>query len=399
MSKVHTTPVETQPLGNVAQFIRGITFTPDDKVAPGTGRSAVCMRTANVQDFLDESDLIAVPLEFVKRDEQFLIESDILVSTANSWNLVGKCSWVPQLSYRATAGGFISILRADRSKVFPRYLYYWFASTKTQHEVRLCGRQTTNISNMSYERCLALEIPLPPLSEQKRIADILDKADAIRRKRQEALNQIETLSLSSYRHQFGHPIAASDSLPLGECVTMLSGGTPSKSNDAYWNGDFPWVSPKDMKVDYISSAEDHVTDLAFQETNLKKLPAEAILVVVRGMILAHTIPVALTDVPVAINQDMKALIANDGYDPHFLCWSLKAAHNYILGKVATAAHGTKRLEVEHLASFPIPRVTLSEQRHFARIVQKIRDSRDRLATGLPEDLFNSLVQRAFKAQL
>jgi type I restriction enzyme, S subunit len=299
---------------------------------------------------------------------------------------------------RQIASGEWIVFRHDLLE--PRYLrHYVMGDTFHSQFMNTVAGVGGSLVRARPENVGRIEVPLPPLSEQKRIADILDKADSIRRKRQEALNEIETLSLSSYRHQFGHPIAASDSLPLGECVTMLSGGTPSKSNAAYWNGDFPWVSPKDMKVDYISSAEDHVTDLAFQETTLKKLPAEAILIVVRGMILAHTIPVALTDVPVAINQDMKALIANDGYDPHFLCWSLKAAHNYILGKVATAAHGTKRLEVEHLASFPIPQVTLSEQRHFARIVQKIRGSRNRLATGVPEDLFNSLVQRAFNGEL
>ena len=120
--------VQTKPLRTVARFIRGITFKPDDKVEPGTRDSAVCMRTKNVQADLDESDLIAVPIHFVKREEQFINESDILVSTANSWNLVGKCSWVPKLKYVATAGGFISILRADQQEVFPRYLFYWFSS-------------------------------------------------------------------------------------------------------------------------------------------------------------------------------------------------------------------------------------------------------------------------------
>ena len=83
--------VESKPLGTVARFIRGITFKPEDKVEPGTSDSAVCMRTKNVQADLDESDLIAVPLDLVNREEQFINESDILVSTANSWNLVGKC--------------------------------------------------------------------------------------------------------------------------------------------------------------------------------------------------------------------------------------------------------------------------------------------------------------------
>jgi type I restriction enzyme S subunit len=107
-----------QPLGAVARFIRGITFKPEDKVSPGSEGSAVCMRTANVQTDLDQSDLIAIPVDLVKREEQFLKEGDILVSTANSWNLVGKCSWVPKLAYAATAGGFISILRADPRRVY-----------------------------------------------------------------------------------------------------------------------------------------------------------------------------------------------------------------------------------------------------------------------------------------
>jgi type I restriction enzyme S subunit len=257
----------------------------------------------------------------------------------------------------------------------------------------------TTRQKLTKAKAEAIPIALPPLPEQKRIADILDKADAIRRKRQETLSEIESLSVAAYRYRFGHPTAAANPIPLGDCVSIVSGGTPSKCNESYWNGDFPWVSPKDMKVDYIADAEDHVTDLAFQETTLKKLPAESVLIVVRGMILAHTVPVALTDIPVAINQDMKALIPNEEYDPHFICWSLKATHNYILGKVATAAHGTKRLEVEHISSCPIPDVPLSAQREFAAAIKKIRATHDRLATKAPDELFNSLVQRAFKGEL
>jgi type I restriction enzyme S subunit len=193
---------KSRPLGDVARFLRGITFKPDDVVEPGTEDSVVCMRTANVQSDLDQSDLLAVPKQFVRRDELYLRETDILVSTANSWNLVGKCCWVPRLDYEATAGGFISILRADPGKIVPRYLYYWFNSDAVQHLVRLCGRQTTNISNMSFERCEALEIPLPPLPEQRRIADILDKAEAIRRKRGVSAKAAKELESSLFQQFF-----------------------------------------------------------------------------------------------------------------------------------------------------------------------------------------------------
>jgi type I restriction enzyme S subunit len=193
-------------LGDVARFLHGITFKPSDVVPVGSPGSVVCMRTKNVQVELDERDLISVPQRFVRREELYLREGDILVSSANSWNLVGKCCWVGDLGYAATAGGFISILRARIDEIDPRYLYHWFSSSGIQTRVRNCGRQTTNIANLDTSRCLALIVPLPPLSEQNRIAAILDKADALRRKRREAIAKLDLLASSVFLHLFGDPL-------------------------------------------------------------------------------------------------------------------------------------------------------------------------------------------------
>jgi len=335
----------------------------------------------------------------VLKSYTYFENGDVIIAKITPCMENGKAAFVDNLPHQIGFGSTEFHVLRPRDSIDGRYLFYmvWNSEFRKEAERNMTGSAgQKRVPKSFFDR---FKIPLPSLSEQKRIADILHKADSIRRKRKAALAEFESLSLSAYHDQFGYPIAANDVVPLGECVTIVSGGTPSKSNGGYWNGSFPWVSPKDMKVDYLSAAEDHVTDLAFQETSLKKLPPASILIVVRGMILAHTIPVALTDVPVAINQDMKALIPLKGYDPHFICWSLKAAHGYILGKVATAAHGTKRLEVEHIATLPIPRVPLTEQMHFARMVRKIRDSRSRLIAAEPDDLFNSLAQRAFKGEL
>ena len=101
-------------LGEVADFIRGINFKPDDVVSLDTPGSVACMRTKNVQTEIDLSDVWAVAEAFVRREEQMLQCGDILVSSANSWNLVGKCCWIPQLPYRASFGGFISVLRGKK---------------------------------------------------------------------------------------------------------------------------------------------------------------------------------------------------------------------------------------------------------------------------------------------
>ena len=181
------------PLGDVAAFIRGITFKPDDVVPLGTKGSVACLRTKNVQEQLDLSDVWAVSRSFVKKAERFVQEGDIVVSTANSWNLVGKCSWIPKLDHEATAGGFVCLLRSRPHALYPRFLYHWMILDKIQARLRACARQTTNISNLNIEQAEALKIPLPPLEEQKRIAAILDQADSLRRLRQRAIDRLNSL--------------------------------------------------------------------------------------------------------------------------------------------------------------------------------------------------------------
>jgi type I restriction enzyme S subunit len=238
-------------LGEVAAFVRGITFKPDDVVPVGTPGSAACMRTKNVQAELDLSDVWGIPESFVRRDDQYLIPGDILVSSANSWNLVGKCCWVPSLPWRSTFGGFISALRPNPAKVDPRYLFRWFASGRTQAAVRSFGQQTTNIANLNVDRCLKLKLRLPPLPEQRRIAEILDKADALRVKRRAALAQLDTLTQSIFLDMFGDPIANPRGWPmkkfsaLGSLDRGVSRHRPRNAPELL-GGPYPFVQTGDV---------------------------------------------------------------------------------------------------------------------------------------------------------
>jgi type I restriction enzyme S subunit len=225
---------DIQPLGNVIHYLRGITFKPEEKIDPKAKAAVVCMRTANIQEVLDESDLIAVPSSLVKRNELYLREGDILLSSANSWNLVGKVCRVPKLSYSATAGGFISVVR-PRSIVDGRYLYHWLSSPPIQKKIRGCARQTTNISNLSVPQFEQLHILVPFIAEQRRIADILDKADAIRRKRKEAIALTEELLRSAFLEMFGDPVTNPKGWPrssFGDQVEVLEYG-PRFYNESY----------------------------------------------------------------------------------------------------------------------------------------------------------------------
>lgn len=145
-------------------------------------------------------------------------------------------------------------------------------------------------------------------------------------------------------------------------TTATSGGTPAKEEARYWDGDVPWISPKDMKRRFIDSSEDTVTRVALSEVGLKLVKEHSVLIVVRGMILAHSFPVAITQVPVTINQDIKALRIRRDVDPEFFSyWLTGAAPNLLELIVDEAAHGTKAIRMDRWRVTPVTLPPLAEQ--------------------------------------
>ncbi|MFO0696855.1 MAG: restriction endonuclease subunit S [Polyangiales bacterium] len=135
----------------------------------------------------------------------------------------------------------------------------------------------------------------------------------------------------------------------------------------------PWVSPKDMKRSRIGDAEDHVSESAVGN-GTRLVPEDTLLMVVRGMILAHTFPVAITTAPVTFNQDVKALRPSPSFEPDFMLHWLQAAQGEVLRLVDVANHGTKRLPTERLHAMSVPRPPLPEQRKIAAILSSVDET-------------------------
>lgn len=91
----------------------------------------------------------------------------------------------------------------------------------------------------------------------------------------------------------------------------FSGGTPSKDKPEYWNGNIPWVSPKDFKGLYLNDSEDKITQEGVDNSSTKLVPENSIIIVVRSGILIHSLPVTINKIPVTINQDLKAFVLKD----------------------------------------------------------------------------------------
>jgi type I restriction enzyme S subunit len=162
----------------------------------------------------------------------------------------------------------------------------------------------------------------------------------------------------------------------------LGGGTPSKADSEFWRGSIPWVSPKDMKVDVITDTQDHISTSAIEQSAARLIPTGSLLMVVRGMILAHSFPTASTAVPVTINQDMKAIVPFRPDLIRFLVLLTKGLKPEVLRLVLRSTHGTCKLLTDDLFSLPIPIPPLAEQCRVIAKVDELMAVCDRLETQL-----------------
>ena len=389
-------------LRDVAEFIRGITYKPDELVENFSENSVVCMRTANVQKNLDESNLLSVPTILIKNDQKYLLEGDILVSTANSWNLVGKCSWVHNLGYKATAGGFIAILRANGEMINPRYLYHWFNSEPIQIQARNCGRQTTNISNMDIDRCLSIKVYLPSLEEQRRIASILDKADEIRQKRQQAIAKLDELLQATFIDMFGDPVSNPKGFKLqklSEIGVISTGNTPSRADEDNYGNFIEWIKSDNLNNDFdiATQATEYLSEKGKQKGRI--VPAGSILVTCIAGSLNCIGNLAIVDREVAFNQQINAVTPKENIQTEYLYYLLKVSKSIIQSFSTNAMKGM--ISKSTFSQIELPIASSEQQAKFVEIFNKFSDLKSNSNNELSEldNLFKALQQKAVSGTL
>lgn len=176
-------------LGNTVAIIRGITFPASEKHKELSEGKVACLRTANVQDSIEWGDLLYVSESFVKRSEQFAEKGDIVMSMANSRELVGKVAYIYNIpTGSATFGGFLSVIRPYGFNA--AFLMSVLRSPNIKSVLIDSSSQTTNIANISLEKLNPLVISVPPVGEQNRIASKVEELMSL-------CDQLEQQSLSS----------------------------------------------------------------------------------------------------------------------------------------------------------------------------------------------------------
>lgn len=291
-----------------------------------------------------------------------------------------------------------------------RYVAHYFRAPDYWRQItasaRGAGQPGVNATSLSQ-----LEIPLPLLGEQRRIAEILDKADALRAKRRAMLGQLDSLVDSMFDELFAvkdAPVSLSDSkldhpkkwpfLLITDVARLATGHTPDRERPSYWNGDIPWISLTDIRdIDgtIAIKTSQQVSELGIKNSSAVKLPAGTVC-------FSRTASIGFVTVmgcEMATSQDFVNWVPGPKLDSTYLLWALIRSRQALRAISSGSTHKTIYVRVVERLKILLPPIEL--QKEFARKVEVVRALKAKAEQSLAhlDELFLSLQQRAFDGKL
>jgi type I restriction enzyme S subunit len=248
----------------------------------------------------------------------------------------------------------------------------------------------------------SIEIPLPPLDEQRRIAAILDKADAIRRKRQESICLTQEFLRSTFLEMFGDPVTNPkgwNKVPIKELGNVTTGNTPSRECSEYFGDGIEWIKSDNINTPnhFLTESKEHLTKSG--EKVGRVVPRNSVLVTCIAGSPECIGNAAITDRAVAFNQQINAVTPFKGTDPYFLYVQILIAKKLIQGQSTESMKGMVNKGKFENISFLKPPQKLQEE--FGKIFSQVHRMimRANASSEQCTNMFNSLTYRAFRGEL
>ncbi len=398
-----------------------ITFSSQYGISSSAGGnySVPILKMNNLQDgHIDLRNLDYIRLSKAEMESLLLNKGDLLINRTNSSDLVGKAA-IYDLAGEHVFASYLVRFRLGPS-VLPAFVNYFLNSGPGQSKLKLLatkGVSQANINPSILKR--RLFVPIPPILEQYRIVEILCDLDhsinlitqLIAKKRnikQATMQQLLTGKTRlpgfsgelkpAYKQTEVGEIPENWSVKrLEELASWKGGATPSMANANFWiNGTIYWASSGDIKTKILSKTASMISEIAVKQSSTTLLQEGAILIVTRSGILRKYLPVAKNVVPVAINQDIKALIPNSQISADYLLQILSERGPDILSTCMKSGTTVESIEYIWLRKYQIPLPPPPEQQAIAAILSDMdaeiaaleqkRDKTRALKQGMMQEL-------------
>jgi type I restriction enzyme S subunit len=279
-----------------------------------------------------------------------------------------------------------------------RYLWHWLTHVEPALASKARG---ATFKQVNRDDIAGLIITVLPLPEQRRIAEVLDRAEALRAKRRAALAQLDTLTQSIFLDMFGDPTTNPKGWPtksISDVATVITGNTPSRAVPDYYGTEIEWIKSDNINTphDYLTLASEGLSALG--RAVARVAPAGSILVTCIAGSPECIGNAAMTDREVAFNQQINAAVPRD-IDSRFLYVQLLVGKPLIQRASTSSMKGmVSKSRFERIMVMCPP---LALQHEFASRVGAVGRLKAAQEDSLAQldALFASLQHRAFAAEL
>jgi type I restriction enzyme S subunit len=291
----------------------------------------------------------------------------------------------------------LKAIRVNRSLVLPEFVFR-FLQAREKHVLAQGVKRGATVHSLKSGFLEALSTPLPALKEQRRIVELMEQANGLRRQRAEADALADGILPALFLKMFGDPATN----PKGWLMTTLdratditTGNTPSREDPENFGGGIPWGRPADLEtaLPLLHTAE----NISQKGSRIARVvPAGSVLVCCIGATLGK---VGLAGVEMAINQQINALLPSAKATPEFLyTFCLLNAHNFM----ASAAQATLPiLNKSRFGQQPVFLPPFERQARFSALAQAVirqRPAQSEARQNL-ENIFATMLHRAFTGEL
>jgi type I restriction enzyme S subunit len=397
--------MELIELGNECEIItKGTTPTTLGKSFTTIGVGFLRAQNVINSNVLIDEDILYIDDEThnneLKRSQIF--DGDVLLTIAGT---IGRTAIVKNINIQLNCNQAVAIIRLGDSKINKEYLCHFIASPNAQEQF-FKGMVTATIANLSLAQIRKLKIPLPPLPQQQKIANILDAADALRQNDKELIAKYDELTQALFLDMFGDPV----SNPKGwEMIIMtnvcekISVGFVGVCEPHYTDKDngIPMLRTGNLGEGFLKYDKmKYVTEEFHLKQKKSRLFKDDILIARHGdngkAVLYKGEYQEANCLNIIILRPAKGLL-NGTYNVYML--NNESTRNKILGKTGGATQKVVNTKEIQKLIVPIPPIVLQNQ--FAERVAVIEEQKAIAQKSIEksESLFNSLLQKAFKGEL
>jgi type I restriction enzyme S subunit len=381
--------------GSLFQFIRNGMSVKQDKSGAGLPIS----RIETISDAtVDASRVGYAGLKEEECGNWLLVPGDILFSHINSVEHVGKCAVYRGVPEKLIHGMNLLCLRSDPVQLIPEFAKYLIRSPLFRSRLSSFINKAVNQASVSIGNLKTIKVSVPSIPDQRRIAAILDQADALRAKRREALAQLDNLSQSIFIDMFEGADRGDKRWRVCTVGDLTDCIVPGRDKPKSFSGAIPWVTTSDLTHLGVTSGSEKGMGLSKQEietVNARVIPMGSVIISCVGDLGI----VSIAGLPMVVNQQLHSFQCHSGLNNVFLMYCLARQKAYMLAKASSTTLPYMNKSVCN--SIPIFSPPLEMQKSFASRIQKIETIKTCHQEALSEleKLFSALQQRAFIGEL